>query len=209
MSCIVSTGSIHGPEICRDGAPVVFQRMCKVVSAILTTHRRRLRGRCHVMVQVMQSLLRLLFVPDPRVRQQKSGRVRSRPPWLCDKGTALGVTEAAAYCRLLTSWCDPSVSAVASTSHRSQQALTPATDKARRLVGQHAPYLLLEYAQCQLHSRLLPNVKHALLPGLYAIFEVTSPETLRMINASMDSSSRAIFKALAEEYRRSGRGERT
>lgn len=121
----------------------------------------------------------------------------------------MGVNEATAYARLLTTLCDPSTSAVAGKSHRTQQQLTPATDKARRQIGQHLPYLLMEYAQCQLHSRLAPEVKEAMLPGLNAVFEVTSKEMLRMINAAMDASSRAVFKGMYEEYRAFGRWDRS
>lgn len=210
LSRIVSVTAPAGPPTSGKFAGLIFQHLCKLFGAILMVYRVKLRGRSHLVVQLMTALLHLLFVPDVRASNPRSIKARPRPPWLSGKGSNhLGVSEATAYARLLTTLCDPSVSAVATGGHRKQQQLTPATDKARRQIGQHLPYLLMEYAQCQLHSRLLPGVKEALLPGLYAVFEVTSKEMLRMINAGMDASSRAVFKALYEEYRRFGRWDQS
>ncbi|KAI9847330.1 MAG: hypothetical protein M1838_000939 [Thelocarpon superellum] len=205
LSSVVGIGCATGPNISPDHGGVMFQRLCRLLGALLAVHRLKLKGRSHLVVQVMQAMLRLLFVPNRGVLQQRAGPASARPPWLRGKGAGLGVAEGVAYTRVLSSLCDPTVSAVANKSQRSKQPLTPATDRARRGMGQHLPYLLMEYAQCQLHSRLLPDVKNTLRPGLYAIFDIADQATLRMVNASMDASSRAIFKTLADDYRRFGR----
>jgi nucleolar pre-ribosomal-associated protein 2 len=43
------------------------------------------------------------------------------------------------------------------------------------------------------------------MPGLYAVLDVMPRDLMRGMNAAMDSSSRAIFKALYEDYQRFGR----
>ena len=66
----------------------------------------------------------------------------------------------------------------------------------------------MEYCSCQLKERLLPEVKQAMRPGIWAMLEVVPQEVMRTMNAAMDGASRSIFKALYEEYRRLGGGRR-
>ena len=42
-------------------------------------------------------------------------------------------------------------------------------------------------------------------PGLYAIFDAMSQEVMRTVNSALDSSGRAIFKVLYNDYRRFGK----
>ena len=211
LSSLSATCSIRGPKIAPKFAAAIFTHVYRLLSAVLMVHRVKIRGRLHLVLQLLQAMLRLLFVPDPQAQGHQAIPTRLAPPWLVGEGLCLGlgVSEAAVYSRLLTTLCDPSVSSVARANHHAKQQLTPATDKARRLVGRHLPYLLMDYARCQLHSRLLHEVKDALMPGFYAVIEATDQGTLRMLNASVDSSSRAIFKTLMDDYRRLGRWDRT
>jgi nucleolar pre-ribosomal-associated protein 2 len=169
---------------------------------ILAGHRHQLQGRFHLVVPLMQNLLRCLFLPTPVTGSKVETLVRI-PPWLsADVATAPYAT---AYTRLLCMLCDPTASSAAVPGSRRRQELTPATTKVRRIAGQHLPYLLEEYIQCQLQHKLLPDVKSALTPGLYSVLSVSSPEILRMINASIDASGRALFKILYNDYGRFGK----
>jgi nucleolar pre-ribosomal-associated protein 2 len=226
--------SSHAPRLPPNFAGFVYARLCALVSALLTVHRIRLRGRYHIVLAVLQGLLRCLFVSHATKGSSTESAVPAaealRPPWLGsgtfvpaaaaaaaaaahDKSSSLGPGQATAYASLLTALCDPTVSSVAgggggggARQHKlSKPDLTPATDRARRQAGQYLPYLLTEYAQWQLHSRLLPDVRAALLPGLYAIFAAAGPEMLRKVNASMDAASQEIFKTLYHDYQRFGR----
>ncbi len=167
---------------------------------MLAIHRKKLGGRYHLIVPALQGLLRLLFIPyvtNSASLEQRSAGVFS-----------LGVTHAAAYARLLTMLCSPTVSAVSrSRKHNSRQELNDETKKARSIAGQHLPYLIMEFCTYQLKERLLPEAKAVLNPGLYAVLDVMQPEVTRTMNAAMDSASRSIFKALYEEYRRFSRGK--
>jgi nucleolar pre-ribosomal-associated protein 2 len=221
--------SSHAPRLPPNFAGFVYARLCALVSALLTVHRIRLRGRYHLVLTVLQGLLRCLFVPHATKGSSAESTMPAtealRPPWLGsgtfgpaaaaaaaaaahNKSSSLGAGQATAYAGLLTALCDPTVSSVAGGARQhklSKPDLTPATDRARRQAGQYLPYLLTEYAQWQLHSRLLPDVRAALLPGLYAIFAAAGPEMLRKVNASMDAASQEIFKTLYHDYQRFGR----
>ena len=200
LACIVFMTSSHSPRLSPRYSGFIYIRLCGLMNGILTVHRLKLRGRFHLIIPVLQGLLRCLFIPQTWVHAS-SANVHALPSWLPPTGS-LGVPHATAYARLLTTTCDPSVSTVTRRKHQSHQELTPATDKARKVAGQFLPYVLMEYAQCRLHSNILPEVKAALLPGLHAILDSTNQETLRMVNAAMDASSRAIFKTLYQDYKR-------
>lgn len=156
-------------------------------------HRMKLGGRYHLVVHALQGLLRCLFVSYP---------TESATSTTSEHVSALGEVHAAAYARVLTTICDPTVSAVTRLGKASRRGLTDETKKARSMAGQHLQYVVMEYCNCQLMGRLQPEVKTALAPGLYAIFDVMSHEVMRTINEAMDSSCRSIFKALYEEHGR-------
>ena len=167
---------------------------------MLGIHRKKLGGRYHLIVPALQGLLRLLFVPyaanSAALGQRSAGVV------------SLGVTHAAAYARLLTMLCSPTVSAVSRPrNHNSRQELNDETKKARSIAGQHLPYIIMVYCTSQLKGRLLPEAKAVLIPGLHAVLDVMQPEVMRTMNAAMDSASRSIFKVLYEEYGRFSRGK--
>ena len=119
----------------------------------------------------------------------------------------MNAAHAAAYARLLTSICDPSVSAVSRSKNRLRQQLNDETKKARSIAGQNLQYVVMEFCQCQLRGRLTPEVRTALNPGLYAVFGVMGQETMRTVNAALDAAARAVWKVLYEDYQRFGRWE--
>lgn len=175
---------------------------------MLVVHRMKLGGRYHLIIPALQCLLQCLFV-SYRKNEASLGPTSQ-------SGGGLGETHAAAYSRLLTTICDPTVSAVTRPSKRARARARPQaqhggslndeTKKARNIAGQHLQYLIMDYCTQQIKGRLKkPDMKAALTPGLYAILDVMSQDVMRTINAAMDSSSQSIFKALYEDYRRSGR----
>jgi nucleolar pre-ribosomal-associated protein 2 len=175
---------------------VIFSSLCQLFHRLLVVHRTKLGGRYHLILPALQSLLRCLFISY----RKNEGSIRTM-----SESYALDEAHAAAYGRLLTTICHPTASAVRRPRKRSQPALNDDTKKARSIAGQHLQYLMMEYCACQLHGRLKPEMKAALTPGLHAVFDVMSPDVMRTIHAAMGSSSQSIFKALYEEYRRSGR----
>lgn len=147
----------------------------------------------------MQALLRCLFTPLPHT-SARSAKLFAPPPWL--SSTPLKAAQAAAFTRLVTSICDPSVSSVTRSQHNN---LTSATDKAKRMAGQHMQFLLLTYIKLQLEMKMLPEIREQMSPGLYAIFDTTTPELRKMVSDSLDSSGRAVFSGLYRDYLRFGK----
>ena len=63
----------------------------------------------------------------------------------------------------------------------------------------------MSYIRLQLEMKMLPAVREQLIPGIYAIFDTTTPELRRAINESMDGSGRAVFRNLYTDYTKFGK----
>ncbi|KAL8845049.1 MAG: hypothetical protein Q9176_000721 [Flavoplaca citrina] len=124
------------------------------------------------------------------------------------KGTYTAI-HAKAYSHLLLQLADPPLSSV-SSHHRKKSSehhsLNDPTKIAKSMAGQHLHYLIMTYCDCQLSGRLTQGVREKLRPGIWAVLDVISQETMRVMNAGMDKAGRAVWKGLYEEWRRDGRG---
>ncbi|OAT00194.1 uncharacterized protein BDCG_02135 [Blastomyces dermatitidis ER-3] len=203
IAIVIST---QGPKIAGKYAGVIYSRICHLLGLVFGQYRQKLSGRFHLVLPVMQPLLRLLFTLSSR--PQRSSRSQLTPPPWADSHNASSLlhkpSHATQFTRLLTTLCDPTVSAVQRVQ-RSDSGLTDNTKKVKSLAGQHLQYLVMEYAICQLRGQLAPEMKAALIPGFYSVLDAMSKETMRGMNAAMDSSSRAVFKSLYEDYVRFGK----
>lgn len=167
--------------------------LCRSFGTLLATHRSKIGGRHHLMVLALQALLRCLFIPykdDEAVESESS---------------IFGTSHAAAYGRILNMICDPSVSSVKRSRNRSRVELNDETKRARSMAGQHLQYLIIEFCSCQLRGRLQSGMREALNAGLYAVLAVMPQDIMRTMNAAMDTSSRSVFKALYNDYRKVGK----
>ena len=201
MSTLIAFNVSAGPQLPAASGRVVYRRVCEIVHAAINRHRAKFGGRFHIILPLLTILLRALFIPDNR---SYPSRLHT-PPWLSHGTTKFDAEEGAAFAGLLTSLCDPSVSSV--TTRRSQRGkvgLTDETRKARTYAGQFVQDLLMEFCRAQLTGRLQPQVRKRLMPGIYATIDVVSEDGLRAMNASMDPSTRALWKNLYEEWRRFG-----
>ncbi|KAJ5793771.1 hypothetical protein N7457_000370 [Penicillium paradoxum] len=202
LAAIASASSKIGPQISPAYAPTIFTRLCRLMGVVLSLQRLKIGGRFHLVVNAMQRLLGCLFA-----RSRKRGRTArqttlSQPFWLAP----LDASHATFYTRLLTSLCDPTVSAVLRPQPgASREALTDQTKKAKRIAGQYLQYVVMEYAQCSLRGSLSPDVKAAVMPGLHAALDVMSKESMRALNAALDVSGRAVFKSLYDDYVKFGK----
>lgn len=190
-------------QIHEIGGGSVYLGLCRLFETSIVLQRSKLGGRYHLILQALHGLLRCLFVPykDVEHSQNTAEEVMAYAGY--------GETQATVYARLLTTLCDPTVSAVSRSRQTSRQELNDETQKARSIAGQHLQYVIEDFCICQLQGRLLPEMKVALSPGLWAIFEVMSQGVMRNLNASMGSASRSVFKALYDEYRRSGQWKKS
>lgn len=203
LAAIATSASKTGPRISPEYAATVFTRLCRLMGTVLSLQRLKINGRFHLVVNVMQRLLGCLFARSRK--RSRSARIQtslSQPFWLAP----LEASQASSYTRLLTTLSDPTVSAVLRPQPgASRDALNDETKKAKRIAGQHLQYVVMEYAQCSLRGSLSPEVKAALLPGLYASLDVMSKESLRSLNAALDVSGRAVFKSLYDDYVKFGK----
>ena len=195
--------SSSGPKFACEVAGNIFIGLCRLFASLLAVHRSKLGGRYHLMVLALQGLLHCLFEPYAKIVGNSPALVQ--PPWLDAHVTKLNESHAAAYTRLLTVICDPTVSAVTRSKNGIRQELNDETKRARNIAGQHLQYLIMDFCQCQLQGRMSPEMRPALNPGLYAVFDAMSQDTMRTINSALDSSGRSIFKVVYDDYRRFGR----
>ena len=172
---------------------MIFTGLCRIFGTILTILRTKIGGRYHLVLCALQALLRCLFIPFTTTKSSH------------ETSSTFTETHAAAYARVLTTLCDPTVSSVTRSKYRLRPELNDETKKAKDIAGQHLSYLIMGYCHCQLKARLSPEMKTALNPGLFAVVAVMSQEVMRTMNEAMDESARAVWKALYEDYRRFGR----
>ncbi|KAF9884152.1 hypothetical protein FE257_002273 [Aspergillus nanangensis] len=205
LGAVAVCASKSGPRISPEFSATIYIRLCRLVGVLLGLHRQKLGGRFHLILPVMQRLLQCLFARSKkRTRSMLSEKRQAQQPfWLAP----LQDTHAIHFTRLLTSLCDPTMSAVSRPTQTGvgHEGLTDQTKKAKRIAGQYLQYVIMEYAQSSLRGSLAPQVKAAIMPGLYSVLDVMSRETMRALNAGLDVSGRAVFKGLYDDYVRFGK----
>ncbi|TKA72098.1 hypothetical protein B0A49_03784 [Cryomyces minteri] len=203
VSTLSITASRCGPSLSADHAGHTFKQLCSLTRSLISLHRTKLGGRFHLLVPLLQNLLNCLFTPDAR------SSTHTLPPWLSPKVKTLGPEHAAAYARVLTTLCSPTVSSVSHSRKRQRNNtdLTDETKKARACAGQYVQYVLTEYCACQLRGRLGEGVREKLIPGLWAMLDVIGKDGIKAMSAGMDGSGRAVLRGLWEEWRRFGDGK--
>ncbi|KAK2839331.1 hypothetical protein FQN49_006248, partial [Arthroderma sp. PD_2] len=194
-----------GPPFDAKYAGAIHARLCKLLGTVLGLYRQKLSGRFHLVLPIMQALLRCLFTRNQKTASS-TGTGPSLPPWV-ESPVSLEAEHGTQFSRLLSALCDPTVSSVQRQrgGDHSSQGLRDNTKKVKSLAGQYLQYLVMEYSSCQLRGHVSPKMKAALMPGMYVVLDVMSQSTMRAMNAGMDSSSRAVFKTLYDDYVRFGK----
>jgi nucleolar pre-ribosomal-associated protein 2 len=165
-------------------------------------HRKQLRGRFHLLLPLLQALLACLFTPE----SPQSRAASLLPRWLDSRQGPLNTKHAALYSRLLETLCSPSVSSVTLGRHHGKHAsdsLTDETKVARKYAGQYVQGVILQFCTGQLSGKMTPDMRNAVLPGIFACIDVVEMDALRAMNAGMDPGMRAMWKALYAEWKRS------
>ncbi|KAK6341055.1 hypothetical protein TWF696_009364 [Orbilia brochopaga] len=204
LASIVVTASRFGPRFNNPEAntDAIFIPLCSILANNLSSQRFRIKGRHGLFVSALEALMTLLFLP--RVAGRRKTDMGIHPPWLSSLKSWTVTKEAAiAYCRLLTMLCNPSTSSV--RLNRKADSLSSATVAAKKAVEIHVPSLLNKYISLSLTCHLASDVRAALTPGLYAMFDVMQPSTLRSLNMSLDNPGRVIFKSLYEDWNKFGK----
>lgn len=148
-----------------------------ITSSILLFHRYRLNGRYHLIISTFIGLL-------------KSCR---------------NVVCGAAYSRLLSNLCEPPVQSIRERGGKNN--LTSSTTAAKRQLSKHVHIILLDYIQLVISSKQLTSeIRSALRLGIFAIFDVLSADGLKNAAALIqDSSARAVFKVVYDDYKKNGK----
>lgn len=205
IQSLTTTTSPSGPRLPTLSSPTILTRLLLITQVTLVTHRRRLRGRHHLLAPILTHLLRLLFTPNPHARASRN--LIPQPPWL--SASTCTPVHATALSRLLTTTCDPSASSTRRGPRSAANALTDETRAARAHAGRYMPLVLADFCHCQLHGRIAPEVRAALRPGLHAAFACVEAGVLEAANARLGAPARSVFKALYEDYKRFGRARAT
>lgn len=210
LAQIAITTSSQGPILPNTAAPIIFERLCRILGVVLGRYRIRLGGRYHLLLPALYGLLHCLFAADQTSLTTPSqlSFYSKLPPWIrssnSTKAAATKLTRSSSthLTRLLTTLCDPTPSSV---KHKAHNSLTDETQKARRIAGEYMQYFVAEYAHCQLNGRIDVEAKEGLIPGLYAVLDVMGREVMRGMNSRMGASEKAIWKGLYGDWRRWGR----
>ncbi|KAK3375366.1 Urb2/Npa2 family-domain-containing protein [Podospora didyma] len=184
VSTICSSKGMAAPS-----SPKMYDSLCTLVETVIKRHRRRLDGHFHILVTVLQSLLR---------------RLVSRPR---DTEASQWEKHAKRFSRLITLICEPTI---ASVSSRSSQApggslLDSEKDRAKRYAGAHMYLVLMQYVKLQLEHVVPHCVREVLETGMYSVMDITTPDGLKIMNDAMDPSGRIIFKELYKQYQKFGK----
>ena len=193
----------------------IYNRLCAVLGAILARHRRRLSDRYHLLLPLLQNLLRCLFWPGQTVIASQRATAtnaiatfgKTLPGWMRDSTQPLPFTSAEQLSRLLSAICNPTVSSARSTKKRYNE-LNDDVKKVRKSAAQHLQYLVMEYCRCVLEGQISPAMKDHIMPGMYRVLDAIDRDLMRAMNAGMDPSTGAIFKNLYDDWTRYGRWDK-
>lgn len=221
LAALTTLVSPLAPGLERRHPRKIYSILCQLVHSILARNglRKRLRGRAHLLLPILQGLMRALYVP---LTQPMGGRLR-QPAWLgieIEGGSKLLPKHASAFARLLTLLCDPPLSAVSSASasrnkaslsgNESQGPLTDPLISARVEAAHAAPLLLGELANCVLWGRYCnEGVREAMQPGVWTLIGVVSSNGMGIDNLGSicgNEGQREVLRALISEWKRVGGG---
>ncbi|EOD44744.1 Nucleolar 27S pre-rRNA processing Urb2/Npa2 [Neofusicoccum parvum] len=216
IDSLARLASSSGPELPSEQSDAIYSRLCSTTHLIISLHRTRLGGRFHVLMPLLQNLLRCLFTPD-QSRHNAATTSPQPPPWLSAAPAPLTPTHASAFARLVTTLCNPTVSAVKGLGghQRKRPAATTTTaelvdetKKAREYAGQYVPALIASFCTLTLHGgRIGPETRAALMPALYACADVVGIEALRAMNAGLAAGERAVWRGVYADWKKFGRWE--
>ncbi|EME49971.1 hypothetical protein DOTSEDRAFT_164834 [Dothistroma septosporum NZE10] len=167
----------------------IYASICNILIVLFAHHRSRLRGRFHLVIALLQSLL--------------SGLSHKT---IGSNGAS--IRHARALSKLLETFCNPPQ---AWHSKKSSHLVDEAR-KAQAHAGQFAQYLLHHYCSQILIGTLGEGVRDALSPGLWAVIEaieVHNADGIKSLSAAMNNSERAVLRSVYDDWKRFGKWEGT
>lgn len=180
-----------------DAAGDLYIKLCKITNTLLSLHLKYIKGRVHLLVPLLQQLITSLFQLHP---QSKPSASQKPPNWLPRYASPLSTLHGTSCARILLTWVNPTVSSTAAARRGASSLLTDETRKARHHAAQYVPYILTHFCSLHLVGRMTPEIRKAILPGIWACIEAVPREALRGMNASMGRDERAIWASLWGEW---------
>ncbi|KAA8906110.1 Urb2/Npa2 family-domain-containing protein [Sphaerosporella brunnea] len=203
ISALTLAACPHGPSLTSSvDTDTLYISLTSVLSSILSLHRHRIRGRYHLIITLLQTLLTLLFTP--KLSRRKTERAL-HPPWLLPPNNPhLTVTSARAFARVLQTFCDPPVSTV--RTHNSELTESERS-KERKMVGNVVGPVLECFVKRVLEERIDVAVRREVGLGVEKVLEVLGRDGVKKVTARMSAEARAVVRGLWAEFGK-GRGER-
>lgn len=206
---VLPDGWIEGDETLLSAHPsTIYTLITEMTHVLLVRHRKRFKGRHFILIGLLQSLLRCLFVARPTAAGPTvPAFALEQPAWLTTDPTRnpLEVRHAESFNRLVTTFCDPSLSSVQKPRKGAagSRDLTDATKTARSYAGQHAGYLLIALCSYQLDGLFAEEgMREALRPGVFAMLDAMGSEVQESFyNKDMGAAVRTLFKTWWDEWR--------
>ena len=211
MACIAITAQrlkeTHTPK----AAFHIHIALTRIFGSILAVHRLKLGGRYHMILLALQALLHPIFIPFKASNRSKASPVNTTP--IHDHSQTFTSTHTENLSRLLSSICDPTVSAVSHrrsiTPHNNNQhggALNDETKKARAESGKHMLYFIMDFCVLQLSGRMTgERMRETLMPGIWAVLNAMNREIMGAMNAQLSVPGREIWREVYAEWKREGR----
>lgn len=158
----------------------VYISVVKLVSYVVLFHRYRFSSRYHLVIKVLSDMM--LPISNTGVLRGSS-------------------KSAAAYSRLLTSFCEPPNHVTTKDS----DSLTSRTALFRKALRKHAHILLVNYIHIRLNHRFSGDVNDQMMPGVYSVFSLLSKAELLLANQCLDTLGRAYYQSLYSTYKDHGK----
>ena len=195
---LVSTVCSQDPSVAQlKDSERTYKHLCKLVEVILKKYRLRLEGHFHLLIATLQSLLRALLLHP----YDRSAKTWASPP--LSGAYDSWETDAAAYNRLLTLVCEPTVGSVTRSHHGG--ALDAATDVAKRAAGRQMYLVLMAYVRLQMEVGVPRAVREALDGGVNAVFAIMPGEIRQVMNDGLDGAGREMVGDLYKRFRMFGK----
>ncbi|KAG0170859.1 hypothetical protein DFQ28_001467 [Apophysomyces sp. BC1034] len=199
LSCLLQIASPTAPErfqsqINRATAYQLFDDVCSVLTNLVRQHREKLVDVMPAFVGLLQALLRCfqsthVSLIGSKRKAADPQKPSSRTIPLLFLFAPMDESAAQRYARLL-----------AQVSLKSSGA----AQNAWRVMTRHAPYLLIEYFTIQSNTTMsiaLPQIKGALIPGLYEIMDMCSENDHSLIMTSLDGPGKSLFKSFYANWK--------
>ncbi|KAI9664390.1 MAG: hypothetical protein M1831_002323 [Alyxoria varia] len=204
LTALQTLASPSAPSLPTTSARTIFSRICSLTRILLVRAplRNRLRGRMHLLIPLLQSLLRCFFTQSNRTSSATKDRI-TLPRWLAaanpsvanadqpptatistiskpilksqtTQNKLLTAKQATHYAQLLTTLVDPSTSSVSTHKYNASAPLTDAVRAARTTTAHHIGPIIAELCACLMKGGTYsaPGVREALMPGIWATLEV-------------------------------------